>query len=133
MERSVCGFGMNSTSSRHRLFRVCWYGPLASSRTTFIGAGAHCFATAKVWATPDERWVYATISGAREARVDLTIMLRETLRALFAEYKNLSVVEQMEWGGQWVPRATLEKMGNIPADEVVAAPKFPGGEKGPWS
>ena len=47
------------------------------------------------------------------------MMLRETLRALFAEYKNLSVVEQMEWEGEWVPRATLEKMGIIPADEIV--------------
>ena len=48
------------------------------------------------WATQDERWVHATIAGAEEARDDLTTMLRETLRALFAEYKNLSVVEQME-------------------------------------
>jgi len=49
-------------------------------------------ATAKVWATQDERWVYATISGSPEARDDLIMMLRETLRTLFAEYKNLSVV-----------------------------------------
>ena len=76
-------------------------------------------ASAKVWATQDERWVYATISGADEARDDLTTMIRETLRALFAEYKNLSVVEQMEWGGEWVPRATLEKMRIIPADEIA--------------
>jgi RIO-like serine/threonine protein kinase len=48
-------------------------------------------------------------------------MLRETLRALFAEYKNLSVVEQMEWDGEWVPRATLEKIRVIPADEVAEA------------
>jgi internalin A len=88
-------------------------------------------ATAKVWATQDERWVYATISGADEARDDLTTMLRETLRALFAEYKNLSVVEQMEWEGEWVPRATLEKMGIIPADEIaeVAALELPKEEK----
>jgi hypothetical protein len=88
-------------------------------------------ATAKVWATQDERWVYATISGSQEASDDLTTMLRETLRALFAEYKNLSVVEQMEWDGEWVPRATLEKMGIIPADEIaeVAALKLPEEEK----
>ena len=42
------------------------------------------------------------------------MMLRETLHILFAEYKNLSVVEQMEWDGEWVPHATLEKMGIIP-------------------
>ena len=55
------------------------------------------------------------------------MILRENLRALFAEYKNLSVVEQMEWDGEWVPRATLEKMGIIPADETaeVAALKLP--------
>jgi hypothetical protein len=46
-------------------------------------------------------------------------MLRETLRALFAEYKNLSVVEQMEWEGERVPRATLEKMRIIPLDEIA--------------
>jgi internalin A len=76
-------------------------------------------ATAKVWVTQDERWVYATISGSQEAREDLTMMLRETLRALFAEYKNLNVVEQMEWEGDWVPRATLEKMRIIPLDEIA--------------
>ena len=88
-------------------------------------------ATAKVWATQDERWVYATISGSQEARDDLTMILRETLRALFAEYKNLSVVEQMEWDGEWVPRATLEKMSIIPADEIaeVGALKLPVEEK----
>jgi hypothetical protein len=48
-----------------------------------------------------------------------TDVLRENLRALFAEYKNLSVVEQMEWDGEWVPRATLEKMGITPVDELA--------------
>src|SRR5271165_4566007 len=88
-------------------------------------------ATAKVWATQDERWVYATISGSQEARDDLTMMLRETLRGLFAEYKNLSVVEQMEWDGDWVPRAALEKQGIIPAEEIaeVTALKLPEEEK----
>jgi hypothetical protein len=47
------------------------------------------------------------------------MMLRETLRGLFAEYKNLGVVEQMEWDGDWVPRAALEKQGIIPADEIA--------------
>jgi hypothetical protein len=88
-------------------------------------------ATAKVWTTQDERWVYATISGSQEARDDLTTMLRETLRALFAEYKNLIVVEQMEWDGEWVPRVMLEKMGIIPADEIAEVPplKLPEEEK----
>jgi internalin A len=76
-------------------------------------------ATAKVWATQDERWVHATISGPPEARDDLTTILRGNFRSLFAEYKSLSVVEQMEWDGAWVPRATLEKWGEVPADEIV--------------
>jgi Leucine-rich repeat (LRR) protein len=88
-------------------------------------------AMAKVWATQDERWVYATISGSPEARDDLTTMLRETFGGLFAEYKNLSVVEQMEWDGEWVPRTTLVKIGVIPAAEIaeVAALKLPEEEK----
>src|SRR4029077_215596 len=88
-------------------------------------------ATAKVWATQDERWLYATISGAQEARDDLIMMLRETLRGLFVEYKNLSVIEQMEWDGEWVPRATLEKMSIILVDEIaeVGALKLPEEEK----
>jgi internalin A len=88
-------------------------------------------AVAKVWATQDERWVYATISGSQEARDDLTMILRETLRALFAEYKNLNVVEQVQWDGEWVPRATLEKIGIIPAEEMaeIGALKLSEGEK----
>jgi hypothetical protein len=50
------------------------------------------------------------------------MMLRETLRILFAKYKNLDVVEQMERDGAWVPLAALEKMGIIPADATVAVP-----------
>ena len=59
-------------------------------------------------------------------------MLRETLRALFAEYKSLSAVEQMEWEGQWVPCATLAKIGVISADDSAetAMSKFPEKEKG---
>jgi hypothetical protein len=49
------------------------------------------------------------------------LILRETLRALFAEYKNLSVVEQMEWDGAWVPLATLAKMGLVPVAEIAEA------------
>lgn len=84
-------------------------------RGALLGYGP---ATAKVWASPDQRWVYATISGPPEARDDLTMMLRETLRILFAEYKSLSVVEQMEWDGAWVPLATLQKIGIIPASAI---------------
>jgi hypothetical protein len=59
------------------------------------------------------------------------MILRETLRSLFAEYKNLNVVEQVQWDGEWVPRATLEKIGIIPADEIaeIAASKSSEEEK----
>jgi internalin A len=113
----VWTFGLIKNALHWRRGALLFYGP----------------ATAKVWATPDERWVYATISGSQEARDDLTTILRETLRALFAEYKSLSVVEQMEWDGDWVPRATLEKQGLIPVAEIteVAALNFTGtGETG---
>jgi len=55
-----------------RLFRVYLFGPLASSRTSSIaplasGALLHYGpASAKVWATQGERWVYATISAGRD-------------------------------------------------------------------
>jgi hypothetical protein len=41
------------------------------------------------------------------------------------------VVEQMEWDGDWVRRAALEKEGIIPADEIaeVAALKLSEEEK----
>jgi hypothetical protein len=36
----------------------------------------------------------------------------------------------MEWDGEWVPRATLEKIGIIPADEIPeVALKLPEEEK----
>jgi internalin A len=107
-------FGLIKNALHWRRGAVLCYGP----------------AIAKVWATQDERWVYATISGSHEPRDDLIMILRETLRALFAEYKNLNVVEQMEWDGEWVPRATLEKIGIIPADEIPeVALKLPEEEK----
>jgi hypothetical protein len=110
-------FGLIKNALHWRRGAVLRYGP----------------ATAKVWATQDERWIYATVAGSQEARDDLTMMLRETIRALFAEYKNLDVVEQMEWEGQWVPRAALQKMGIIPADEIAegAAKRLPEEEKRP--
>jgi hypothetical protein len=59
------------------------------------------------------------------------MILRETLSALFAEYKSLNVVEQMEWDGDWVPRRTLEKQGIISTEEIteVTALNLPEEEK----
>lgn len=51
-------------------------------------------------------------------------MLRKTLQALFAEYKNMNVVEQMEWNGCWVPRDALERI-VIPTDEIAEAAALP--------
>jgi internalin A len=82
-------------------------------------------ASAKIWSTQDERWVYLTIDGDDEgARDDLTVMLRGTLHELFGEYRNLDVTEQMEWKGEWVPRATLEKLGMVATEkEALFSPE----------
>src|ERR1700761_5052721 len=84
---------MSSMSSQPRLFRVCWCGSFGLIKNALHWRRGALFrygsAMAKVWATQDERWVYATISGSREVRDDLTTILRETLQSLFAEYKDL--------------------------------------------
>lgn len=73
-------------------------------------------ARARVWATQDERWVHLTAVGDQEDRHELLTMLRVTLRELFAEYRNLQVVEQWEYNGDWVPRKTLESFGVLPVE-----------------
>jgi small GTP-binding protein len=65
-------------------------------------------ARARIWATQDERWVYVTVSGPVEDRDALLVMIRDTLSDLFEDYKNLQVVEHLEFEGQWVPRKILE-------------------------
>ena len=74
-------------------------------------------ARARVWTTQDERWVRVTAVGAEDDRKELVTMVRVTLRKLIAEYRNLRVVEQWEYQGEWVPRRTLERMGVLPPDE----------------
>ncbi|MCB1231028.1 MAG: leucine-rich repeat domain-containing protein [Verrucomicrobiae bacterium] len=73
-------------------------------------------AMARVWMTQDERWVHITATGNQEDREELLTMIRLTLSELFAEYKNLKVVEQWELDGDWVPRQTLEKFGVLPKE-----------------
>lgn len=73
-------------------------------------------ARARVWVTPDERWVRITAAGNEADRGELLMMIRRTLRKLLAEYKDLPVVEQWEHNGQWVPRATLEQIGVLPRE-----------------
>lgn len=68
-------------------------------------------AHARVWTTQDERWIHVTAVGNKEDRRELLTMLRLTLQELFAEYKDLRVVEQWEHNSKWVPRGTLEDFG----------------------
>jgi RIO-like serine/threonine protein kinase len=48
---------------------------------------------------------------------ELLTMVRLTLRELFAEYKDLQVVEQWEHKDNWVPRATLEEIGELDRED----------------
>jgi hypothetical protein len=73
-------------------------------------------ATGKVWTTQDERYVFVTVAGSAEDGKQLLSMARGTLLELFRSYRGLTVVEQHEYDGSWVPRATLEKLGILAAD-----------------
>jgi internalin A len=74
-------------------------------------------ARARVWTTQDERWVRITAIGDEDDRDELLTMVRLTLRELFAEYKDLQVVEQWEHKDNWVPRATLEEIGELDRED----------------
>jgi internalin A len=74
-------------------------------------------ARARVWSTQDERWVHVTAAGSTEDRDELLTMIRGTLSDLFTEYRDLRVVEQWEYEGEWVPRKTLERMGVLLAED----------------
>lgn len=74
-------------------------------------------ARARVWATQDERWVRVTAIGSEQDRDELITMIRSTMQELFTEYKDLHVVEQWEYEGNWVPRQTLEDMGVLPSED----------------
>ncbi len=73
-------------------------------------------ANGKVWTTQDERYVFVTVAGTAEDGRELLSMVRGTLRDLFRTYRGLKVVEQHEYDGSWVPRATLEKIGILEPD-----------------
>jgi internalin A len=74
-------------------------------------------ARARVWATQDERWVHITAIGPLAERDELLTMIRETLRDLLREYRDLRAVEQWEDEGDWVPRRRLEREGKLPVEE----------------
>jgi hypothetical protein len=73
-------------------------------------------ARAKVWATQDERYVFAIVAGPEHARQRLLAIIRGTLHKVFNEYKALHPVEQWEYKGKWVPRETLEEFGVLPRE-----------------
>ncbi|HXD34221.1 MAG TPA: COR domain-containing protein [Pyrinomonadaceae bacterium] len=68
-------------------------------------------ARARVWTTPEEKYLFATVAGPDGDRTELLSIIRGTLNELFNEYRNLQVTEQHWFDGQWVPRQTLEKFG----------------------
>lgn len=74
-------------------------------------------ARARVWTTADERWIQVTVVGDQQDRDELLTMIRGMLRELFREYKNLQVVEQWEYKGNWVPCKTLEDISVLPRQD----------------
>src|SRR5262249_21021035 len=66
-------------------------------------------ARARVWASPDERWIYITVWGPEGDADDLLTMVRGTFTQVFAGYNGIGAVEQIQFEGQWVPRAVLER------------------------
>jgi len=68
-------------------------------------------ARAKVWATQDDRYVFATVAGSGHAKKRLLAIIRGNLYKVFSEYQALNPVEQWEHKGRWVPRDTLEEFG----------------------
>lgn len=73
-------------------------------------------ALSRVWTTQDERYVYATVAGAKEDSAELLTMIRGTFNELFQDYRGLQVSEQWEHEGEWVPRKTLEQFGRLQSD-----------------
>jgi internalin A len=86
-------------------------------------------ARARVWATQDERYVFATVAGPDHARMRLLAIIRGTLRKIFGEYRALNPVEQWEHNGKWVPRETLEEFGVLPRERPDRPDDLPTGEE----
>jgi len=70
-----------------------------------------------VWTTQDERYVFVTVAGPADDRDELLTMIRGTFNELFQGYRGLTVTEQWEHQGEWVPRRTLEQFGKLKPDE----------------
>ena len=81
-------------------------------------------ARAKVWATQDDRYVFATVAGPEHPRKRLLAMIRGTLHKIFNEYKALSPVEQWEHKGRWVPLETLVDLGALPRELLPLSKRF---------
>jgi hypothetical protein len=52
-------------------------------------------------------------------------MIRGTLASLFEGYRGLQVSEQWEHEGEWVPRKTLERFGQLRRDDEGGIPVAP--------
>jgi hypothetical protein len=68
-------------------------------------------ARARVWTTPEDKYLFATVVGPRDDRAELLGIIRVTLAELIREFRNLAVTEQQWFQGNWVPRETLKQFG----------------------
>lgn len=82
-------------------------------------------ARARVWATQDEHWIHVTVAGHQDDRDELLSTIRQTMAGIFVEYRNLHVVEQWEYEGDWVPRRTLELLAILPREREFNEVVFP--------
>lgn len=79
-------------------------------------------AQARVWMDVDEKHVFATAGGAGSDRDELVKMIRETMRRMIRDYRDLRVEEQAEYNGRFVPRETLVEFGKLLPEEPDDAP-----------
>ena len=74
-------------------------------------------ARAKVWATQDDRYVFATVAGDRtRPQAPAGDHPRHVCTRSSTNTRRSSPVEQWEHKGKWVPRETLEEFGVLPRD-----------------
>lgn len=77
-------------------------------------------ATARVWTTPEEKYLFATVGGPIAHRRELVDIIRTALKELFSKYSKLEVHPQMWYAEDWNSIATLEKLGVLKADWCIA-------------
>ena len=85
------------------------------------GCLRYALARAKVWIDVDEKSVFATIGGPDGDRKELLVMIRETMKQMFRDYRDLDVVEHWKHVGSFVPRPALERFKVLPPEEDEGA------------